>query len=78
MGPLFFLFSPAFTGVGHAGAPTLPEPDYRNRLRRITETGLGVYDVFLAVSLLSLSVCPAIYPLLIRPFELTRLLLGVK
>lgn len=44
----------------------------------LTETGLGVYDGFLVVSLSSLVVCVGIYLVLIRPFQLTRLLFGMK
>lgn len=41
-------------------------------------TGLGVYSGFLIISLLSLATCIALYLLLIRPFKLTRFLLGMK
>ena len=44
----------------------------------LTETGLGVYDGFLIVSLSSLVVCVGIYLVLIRPFRLTRVLFGMK
>ncbi len=44
----------------------------------LTETTLGLYDGFLAISLSSLVVCLVVYGLLIRPFRLTRLLFGVK
>jgi len=44
----------------------------------LTRTHLGIYDGFLVISLSSLTVCVAIYLLLIRPFKLTRVLFGLK
>ena len=44
----------------------------------LIKTNLSVYDGFLVVSLPLLAVCVTLYLLLIRPFNLTRLLFGMK
>ncbi len=44
----------------------------------LLKTGLGIYDGFLAISLLSGLTCVSVYWFLIRPFRLTRFLFGMK
>ncbi len=44
----------------------------------LTRTTLGVYPGFLAISFATISICAALYWLVIRPFGLMRLLFGVK
>ena len=44
----------------------------------LTRTTLGVYDGFLVVSISSLLVCVVVYWFLIRPFNVTRFLFGMK